>query len=278
MLLARGLVAGLAITTAVLLKSDGMASGLATSFPAIFLTIQVGLWLSQAQAVQGGAVGPMILGGGSPSLFGMIFSLTVPTLGIILAGALSWCLAACVVSIPAFYFIQWRHSLNGTGLANEETRCVRVPAAHETPQLIEMGTRAGLFATPEEANDFTATLGRFHSGFLGSGHSLLALYSRDSGGGSGEKALGWVYFSPGGKGDPETFELLYLVVEKESQKNGIGKALLKEVENLVLREGGTWLEAAPQKSTAGFFLEKQGFLALDSRAGYKKSLKNHSAI
>ena len=112
MLAARGVMAGGVICVAVVLsKTDGVASGLATAFPAIFLTIQVGLWLSQAAAVQGGSVGPMLLGAGSPGLFAMLYALAAPRLGVVLAGVLAWLGSVCLVSVPAWHFLQWRHSL-----------------------------------------------------------------------------------------------------------------------------------------------------------------------
>ena len=74
LLLLRGGLAGAVICFAVLLAAaagdGGVAAGVATAFPVIFLTIQVSLWLGhdgtgqdgQGKAVQGGAVGPMMLG------------------------------------------------------------------------------------------------------------------------------------------------------------------------------------------------------------------------
>jgi hypothetical protein len=124
LLLARGATAGACICAAVALSStDGMASGLATSFPAIFLTIQVGLWVGRGgEQVQGGAVGPMLLGAGAPSAFGMLFAVSAPTLGLLLALALAWPAAVACVSVPAWRFLQWRHSLQpggGAGGAGE---------------------------------------------------------------------------------------------------------------------------------------------------------------
>ena len=115
LLLARGAMAGACIAAAVALsRTDGMASGLATSFPAIFLTVQVGLWVGAGgEQVQGGAVGPMLLGAGAPSAFGMLFAVSAPTLGLLLALALAWPAAVALVSVPAWRFLRWRHSLQG---------------------------------------------------------------------------------------------------------------------------------------------------------------------
>jgi hypothetical protein len=115
LLLARGATAGACIAAAVALsRTDGMASGLATSFPAIFLTVQVGLWVGRGgEQVQGGAVGPMLLGAGAPSAFGMLFAVSAPTLGLLLALALAWPAAVALVSVPAWRFLRWRHALQG---------------------------------------------------------------------------------------------------------------------------------------------------------------------
>ena len=39
-----------------------IAAGVTAVFPAIFMTTMISLWLSQGEAVQVGAVGPMMLG------------------------------------------------------------------------------------------------------------------------------------------------------------------------------------------------------------------------
>ena len=61
---ARGCLAAAAIGVSVWMSSLGipLLAGIFSVFPAIFLTAMVSVWLSQGQAVQAGAVGPLILG------------------------------------------------------------------------------------------------------------------------------------------------------------------------------------------------------------------------
>lgn len=74
MLIARGCMAGLAVFISVLLSSvGGVVSGIATCFPAIFITVLAGLWISQGEATPTGAVGPMMIGGLSPPCYAMLF-------------------------------------------------------------------------------------------------------------------------------------------------------------------------------------------------------------
>ena len=111
-LVARGVLAGAAIAGAVWLASVGgaIASGVASVFPAIFLTTMVSLWISQGEAVQAGAVGPMMLGASSVSGFALIAALTLPVLGALWGTALAWVLAVCLVTVPAWLWLQRRAS------------------------------------------------------------------------------------------------------------------------------------------------------------------------
>ena len=111
-LIARGVLAGAAIAGAVWLASVGgaIASGVASVFPAIFLTTMVSLWISQGEAVQAGAVGPMMLGASSVSGFALIAALTLPALGTLWGTVLAWSLAVCLVTVPAWLWLQRRAS------------------------------------------------------------------------------------------------------------------------------------------------------------------------
>lgn len=109
-LLSRGVVAGLAITGAVLLAEWGgaLAAGVASVFPAIFLTTMVSLWLSQGEAVPAGAVGPMMLGSSSVAAFALVAAWGHPVLGPGLGSLLAWGLAALLVTGPAVLWLQTR--------------------------------------------------------------------------------------------------------------------------------------------------------------------------
>lgn len=103
-LLSRGLFAGLAVGAAVWLVdvAGPMLAGLASVFPAIFLTTMVSLWLAQGEAVPAGAVGPMILGSTSVALFAMLAAHTVPALGVAPGCGVAWLLSAGLVNWPAW--------------------------------------------------------------------------------------------------------------------------------------------------------------------------------
>ena len=111
-LLARGALAGVSIAFAVFLSAaagdGGVAAGMASAFPAIFLSVQVSLWLGNDRAVQGGAVGPMMLGHLAVPLYAMLFAVFAPRVGIWPALPLAWAIAVATTSLPAFAWLRWR--------------------------------------------------------------------------------------------------------------------------------------------------------------------------
>jgi hypothetical protein len=104
----RGLLAGFCIALAVWLASKGLPllSGMASVFPAIFLTTMVALWLSQGDAVQLGAVGPMMLGSTSIAAYAMFAALVLPGLGPWLGTGVAWGGSVLMVSVPAYIWLQ----------------------------------------------------------------------------------------------------------------------------------------------------------------------------
>jgi len=110
-LVTRGVLAALAIAAAVLLAKAGspLAAGVAAVFPAIFLTTMVSLWVSQGHAVQVGAVGPMILGCTSVSVFALLAAWTIPLWGIWVGCTVSWFGSVATVTLPAW---RWLHPKN----------------------------------------------------------------------------------------------------------------------------------------------------------------------
>jgi hypothetical protein len=77
----RGLAAAAAVGTAILITSlNPSAGGLVTSFPAIFSTTMVSVWLSQGRAVTGGSVAPMMLGSTSVVVYAIFFAEVFPIL------------------------------------------------------------------------------------------------------------------------------------------------------------------------------------------------------
>jgi hypothetical protein len=109
-LLARGVLAAVAIATAVGIAGLGgaLAAGLASTFPAIFLTTMVSLWISQGEAVQSGAVGPMMLGSASVATFAVIGAWSLPALGPVVGCVVAWLAAALLVTLPAWAWLQRR--------------------------------------------------------------------------------------------------------------------------------------------------------------------------
>ncbi len=102
-LLARGALAAGAIAVSVWIASLGgtLSAGVASVFPAIFLTTMVALWVAQGEAVPAGAVGPMMLGSTSVAVYALVASESLPALGLVLGSVVAWLVAAACVTLPA---------------------------------------------------------------------------------------------------------------------------------------------------------------------------------
>ena len=105
---ARGCLAAAAIGVSVWMSSLGipLLAGIFSVFPAIFLTAMVSVWLSQGQAVQAGAVGPLILGSASVSAFSIGSALFVPITNVTLGTFAAWFCAVGFVSVPAWLWLK----------------------------------------------------------------------------------------------------------------------------------------------------------------------------
>ena len=110
MLALRGLFAGTAIAVAVGLAAVGgpLAAGVASVFPAIFLTTMVALWIAQGEAVPAGAVGPMMLGSTSVALYAVVAAWTLPAWGIALGSLAAWLSAGLGATLPAWLWLRQR--------------------------------------------------------------------------------------------------------------------------------------------------------------------------
>lgn len=108
-LLGRGALAGGAIAIALLIARSGQGplAGIASVFPAIFLTSMVSVWWSQGRAVSGGAVGPMMLGSTSVAVYALAAALLLPSLGALVGTSLAWLLAALGVTVPSTLWLGW---------------------------------------------------------------------------------------------------------------------------------------------------------------------------
>ena len=109
-LLMRGLAAATAIGIAVQFASMGLpiVAGLASVFPAIFLTTMVALWIAQGADVPTGAAGPMMLGGSSVGMYSLIAPYALPKYGIYIGSATCWFVSVLLTSFPAYAWLSWR--------------------------------------------------------------------------------------------------------------------------------------------------------------------------
>lgn len=108
-LVARGVLAAVAVGLAVAIVrvAGPFVAGLASVFPAIFLTTMVALWWSQGEAVPAGAVGPMMLGSASVGAYAIFAALLLPELGPA-GAAVAWGLAVASFTLPAAWWLQRR--------------------------------------------------------------------------------------------------------------------------------------------------------------------------
>ena len=114
-LILRGALAAGAIAVAVLLKDAGgpVAAGMASVFPAIFVTTMVSLWLAQGEAVPAGAVGPMMLGSSSVASFALLAALVYPFTGPWLGVLVAWPLTLVTTTLPAYAWLRLRPAPTG---------------------------------------------------------------------------------------------------------------------------------------------------------------------
>lgn len=108
-LVSRGWMAAGAIALAVWLSDQSpLLAGMASVFPAIFLTTMVSLWISQGEAVQAGAVGPMMLGSTAVSVYALLATLSLPHLGLVWGSVVAWKGSLIFATLPAWWWVQ-RH-------------------------------------------------------------------------------------------------------------------------------------------------------------------------
>tara|TARA_B110000438_G_C15817948_1_gene652847 strand:- start:2668 stop:3513 length:846 start_codon:yes stop_codon:yes gene_type:complete len=106
----RGVAAATAIGVAVWFSQLGspLLAGMASVFPAIFLTSMVALWISQGEDVPCGAVGPMMLGAMSVSFYALLATHTLPEYGVIVGSILTWFASIFAISVPAVLWLRFR--------------------------------------------------------------------------------------------------------------------------------------------------------------------------
>ena len=120
-LVLRGSAAATAIGIAVWFSSLSypFVSGLVSTFPAIFLTSMIALWLAQGQDVPQGAAGPMMLGGASVGVYAVVAIVLFPMLGPVLGSIITWLISIIAWTIPAYIYLQWRQSLTSLDQRSE---------------------------------------------------------------------------------------------------------------------------------------------------------------
>lgn len=109
-LLSRGVFAAVAIGSSIVLSdiAGPLVAGVAAVFPAIFLTTMVSIWLAQGEDVQAGAVGPMMLGSTSVSVYALVSVWLFPGLGAGLGAGGAWLLSIVFVSVPCWMWTRRR--------------------------------------------------------------------------------------------------------------------------------------------------------------------------
>jgi len=127
----RGLLAAISISIGVFLTEvDETAAGIATTFPAIFTTTMISLWISQDSAVSVGAVGPLLMGSVSVSMYScLFFTFTklmkplLPEIPLIIVSCLLAYMGALIGgSLPSFFLIRCRRARNRNNtLVEDET-------------------------------------------------------------------------------------------------------------------------------------------------------------
>ena len=90
------------------LSSLGIAilAGMASVFPAIFLTTMVSVWLAQGHSVQAGAVGPMMLGSSSVSGYALLCAWLFPIIGPTFGALAAWVLSVLTCSGLALWWMR----------------------------------------------------------------------------------------------------------------------------------------------------------------------------
>ena len=109
-LISRGFVAAIAIGIAVIISGLGMPllAGLASVFPAIFITSMIALWLAQGPTVPLGAAGPMMMGGASVAAYSIIAMWSMIEYGLLIGSAIAWFGSIILWSVPSFAYVNWR--------------------------------------------------------------------------------------------------------------------------------------------------------------------------
>ncbi|KAI9187792.1 hypothetical protein H9P43_002183 [Blastocladiella emersonii ATCC 22665] len=115
-LVLRGVAAALAIGAAIVIgKTSSWAGGLASVFPVIFTSSIVAVWLSSGEAVSSGAIGPLMLGSASVSVFSLVAAILVGAdLGFGIVIAIAWVASVVGITVPSFLYLRWRREVTAS--------------------------------------------------------------------------------------------------------------------------------------------------------------------
>ena len=108
-LMLRGMAAGMVIALSVFLSSvSAVVGAIVSTFPVIFMTSMVALWLAQGAAVPVGATGPMMLGATSVQVYAMVVAEAATSLEWPFGAAVvfAWVVAVLGVSLPVILWLR----------------------------------------------------------------------------------------------------------------------------------------------------------------------------
>ncbi|KAI9183068.1 hypothetical protein H9P43_003985 [Blastocladiella emersonii ATCC 22665] len=109
-LIPRGIAAALAVSASIVIgRTSPWAGGLVSVFPAIFTSSIVAVWLSSGEAVSSGALGPLMLGSASVSVFAIVAAVLVGAkLGLGATVGIAWIASVAGITVPSFVYLNWR--------------------------------------------------------------------------------------------------------------------------------------------------------------------------
>ena len=157
--LARGVLAFAAVSAAVLAAHAAPAlAGILAVWPAVFLTTMVAMWISQGEAVQAGAVSPMVLGMTAPMLFCGLACVAYPRWGAWRGCLVSWLAAVLSGTVPLTLYVRWRVRCAG-GNGNSGAGVPEVEEASAVPivQIYDV-ERDGAWAWEERVESYSAQM------------------------------------------------------------------------------------------------------------------------